>query len=181
MTLRSALAAFCLSFAACSGMESPPPEPMPLPHPLTGACTGLDEGACNASPACVAVYGDGEEPQPIPVVGVVGGCMPFEPEQPMPFHHCEEMPPVDTCAGLDESTCTQAVGCQPQYVGGGMAYGPNADPVDGVTVGYAGCAQVPGGEVPPSPGACPAVACLLYCENGEVLDSNGCPTCECLP
>jgi hypothetical protein len=181
MHIRPALAALCLTLAACSGMEALP-EPMPLPNPLTSACTGLDEGACNTSPLCVAVYGDGEEPQPVPLVGLVGGCMPFESEQPLPFHHCEAMPRVDTCAGLDEVSCTNAPGCQPQYVGGGIAVEPSADPVSVVTVGFAGCAVVQGGgEVPPSTGVCPAVACLLYCENGEVLDANGCPTCECLP
>jgi hypothetical protein len=181
MNVRSAFAVLCLSFAACSGTELPRPEPMPLPNPLTGVCAGLDEGACNASPSCVAVYGVGEEPQPVPVVGVVSGCMPFEPEPPAPFHHCEEMPPVDTCAGLDEVTCNATAGCQAQYEGGGIALGPNADPAAVATVGYVGCAAVAGGEVPPSPDVCPAVACLIYCEHGEVLDANGCTTCECLP
>lgn len=180
MNLRSALAALFLPFAACSGMEVLP-EPLPLPNPLTSACALLDEGSCNASPLCVAVYGYGEEPQPVPVVGLVGGCMPFEPEQPMAFHHCEAMPHVDTCAALDEAACNATAGCQSQYAAEGVAYGPNTDPVDGVVVGFAGCAEVPGGEVPPSPGVCPAVACLLYCANGEVLDANGCPTCACLP
>ena len=235
MNFRSALAALCLSLAACSGMDVPPPQPMPLPNPLTGSCAGLDEGACNAAPSCVAIYGYGEEPQPVPVVGLVSGCMPFEPEQPVPFHHCEEMAPADPCAGLDEATCTSTAGCQALYVGGGIEVDPSADPVDAAFVGYAGCATAPvldacagldevtctntpgcealyvggglvpgsedgstgttavvgfagcasvsGGEEPPSPptGICPAVACLIYCEHGEVVDANGCSTCECLP
>ena len=34
--------------------------------------------------------------------------------------------------------------------------------------------------VPNAPTQCPPV-CDIYCENGNVLDANGCPTCKCNP
>jgi hypothetical protein len=35
---------------------------------------------------------------------------------------------------------------------------------------------------PPTGGggtACPAIGCEIHCPNGNVLDANGCPTCQC--
>lgn len=32
---------------------------------------------------------------------------------------------------------------------------------------------------PPPPSSCSEVMCMMYCENGNKLDENGCPICEC--
>jgi hypothetical protein len=186
MSVRSALTSLCLalSLAACGVEEAEPPAAQPFP--LTG-CAALDEASCNAAPRCVAVYGEEAAPQPVPVVAVAtSGCMPFEPVQPLPFHHCEELAPVDGCAGLDEATCSVTPGCAVVVAGDGAPEGA----VDVVAYpSHGGCVRVPGVPVPgplpvdpPVEGVvCPAVACLLYCEQGYATDAAGCPACACLP
>jgi len=186
MTVRSSLSSLCLalSLSACGQFVQEPP--VGRPEPLSG-CAALGESACNAAPGCVAIYGEEDAPQPVPRVAVAAGCMPFEPEQPLPYHHCEQVAPADPCAGLDEATCSATPGCAVVESMPGVSAELDGEVV-AVAPARTGCVQV--GVVPePLPvdppvwggAVCPAMACLVYCEQGEVLDVNGCPTCECLP
>jgi hypothetical protein len=175
MPLRTVLSSLCLALAlsACGGLLREQP-PVAQPHPLTD-CHALTEEGCNAAPGCVAIYGEEDAPQPVPMVATVSGCMAFPPA---PFHHCEEAPTLDPCAGLDDSSCAATPGCALAVDDTGVSQGSSGAailyrPVSRCVPAPVDPPQVDGGR------ACPAVACLLYCEHGEVLDENGCPTCAC--
>ncbi|MBM4380460.1 MAG: hypothetical protein FJ086_14390 [Deltaproteobacteria bacterium] len=143
MDVRSALSSLCLALCLSACGLSGQQRPISEPHPLTG-CSALDEASCNTAPSCVAIYGEEDAPQPVPVVAALSGCMPFEPVQPLPFHHCEDAAPADHCAGLGEAACSATPGCayleaMPAVKEGGV--GPDADAV-AVSPAYGGCVQV---------------------------------------
>lgn len=169
----------CACPACAPDMETCPPcacEPSRFAGCTTmGPCRGLDEAGCAATGRCSAVYeavacscapcAEGEACPPCP-------CGAPEPT----FVECVDNGP---CGGLDESACASAPGCEPEYGAPpcpaiGCAPGQDCDVACIQVVEYLGCHER---ETEPECGP----VCALYCEHGNVLDDDGCPTCACNP
>lgn len=135
----------CVCPGCAPGAECPPCDCAPPTfvgcEDRTG-CDGLDENTCNADPTCEALYAtpacfSAPEQDPCVEPGC-GGCT-GEPSfagcrervacplilcQPCEFGAvidangcatCECLPPPNPCAGLSESACIDAPGCDPTY------------------------------------------------------------------
>lgn len=79
--------------------------------------------------------------------------------------------PIVACEDMDEATCVDTPGCEPEYAT------PQCfcDEADGCSpcpdTVFVGCRSA-GPD-------CGDLACTLYCEHGFVVDESGCPLCAC--
>jgi len=154
-----------------------------------GACDGLSETQCLASPSCHAAYQDSPTPSPT-------------------YWGCWELPPsgaiTGSCSGLDAQTCSEHTDCVSNYtspVNAGPSFVPSfvscaAEPTSSVCAGTS-CAM--GSEcvvtptAPSSPvceptatvGDCVAATCTTPppgCPAGTTPGvANGCYTNYCIP
>lgn len=136
-------------FASCSAEQ---PEPPPADR-----CAGLEESACMFEPGCAPTYFATE-----PGVRCASDrCLGD-------FAGCVEAPDTRSCADLDEAACVANPKCEAFYWGDGGIPGIE---VAGCQSSFVGCRD--------AQQACPALACMLWCENGMARDENGCESCAC--
>jgi hypothetical protein len=164
-------------------------------------CENKNESACISNPHCEPVYVSSNcicAAVPCYIDERTGDeiCPPCDcPDDEAGFAGCRER---DPCESLTEDECVSNPDCSPFYghvdgtvpdycqppnSGGGSEPGdPNTDaagantdpamrPCEPGDVEFLGCYSAP---------ACPPV-CAIWCEYGNVLDENGCATCECNP
>lgn len=173
---KACLALVCV-FAVSGCVSSEPGNEQLSKNQGTGStsCEQLDEQACIAQSGC--------EPEYIGQGCVCPACVPGDSCPP-----CECPPPqdvfigcieIDPCRDLDENACLADASCEPIYGAlpcPAIACAPDEPncPTCDYSEEFLGC------ETREEPPICPPV-CDIWCEYGNVIDDNGCPTCECNP
>jgi hypothetical protein len=144
-------------------------------------CAGLDEMTCVATEGCTPIYGG--YVCEVPCIENPDGSVDCPPcgDPTISYQGCTSEPIVtDPCAGLGEQECLALPECEAVYgdAGGRDGVAPPSDPTD------------PNSPIAPPPSGflycqerkvCPAVACDIYCEWGNVIGPDGCEICECNP